>query len=139
MESADYDCESDESDSEGLVASADESARRLEGLDIELVPQPHGCGVVLRVPYGDFPDVTMHWTGGVVQTVRAKYAHSGVHRDRFVWHGSSQGYAGYAFERATEMAARNTIVPEAAAAATYCDVVLPLLRRVLPEVRHLPY
>ena len=65
----------------------------------------------------------MHWTDGVVQTVRAEYAHSGHARDCFVWHGIPQGYA---FKLATETKALYTSVTEAAVAATLGDVVPPV-------------
>ena len=89
-------------------------ARRLEGLEIEPVSEatPFLTAASSMSPVGqrwpagrralsdDFLDVTMHWVDGEVQRGRAKYAHSGLHRDCFVWHDSSQGYA---FKLAIEM------------------------------------
>ena len=112
-------------------------ARRLEGLEIEPVSEatPFLTAASSMSPVGqrwpagrralsdDFLDVTMHWVDGEVQRGRAKYAHSGLHRDCFVWHDSSQGYA---FKLATEKKAQYTSVEEVASAAALGDVVPPV-------------
>ena len=120
-----------------FLAMALLEARRLEGLEIEPVSEaaPFLTAASSMSPVGqrwpagrralsdDFLDVTMHWVDGEVQRGRAKYAHSGLHRDCFVWHDSSQGYA---FKLATEKKAQYTSVEEVASAAALGDVVPPV-------------